>query len=202
MTLSEMDAVPRLRSEVKIGGDDLPRLRAILASSKKGKARGSNARQSAAVCLCLWFMRVFERLLVVAGDLDFVFEQCMAHVPAATNAYLRDRDKAARMAAIKEVVDGTADEQAAAADAAAAKEKARIKPVEDWDNRIQVLAAVSRNGFNLQHASEALRGTKEIVLAAIADEVRHFLPLLSLSLSLRFLHFFFAFAHVCFAFFP
>lgn len=147
MTLTEMDTVPRQRSEVKIDADDLPRLRAILASSKKGKARGNNAR-----------------------DLDFVFEMCMAHVPAATNAYLRDRDKRARMAIIEAVMDGTADVQAAAADAAAAKEKARIKPVEDWDNRIQVLAAVSRNGFNLQHASEALQDTKEIVLAAVADE--------------------------------
>jgi hypothetical protein len=133
MTLAEMDMVPRKRHEVKLSKEDLPRLRAILASSGKGKARGQNAK-----------------------DLDFVFERCMALVPGETNRYLRDRDREKR--------EQRHDEEAGR------QEPQRPDPVADWDNRIQVLAAVKRNGFNLQHASEALRDTKEIVMAAVTDE--------------------------------
>jgi hypothetical protein len=133
MTLAEMDMVARKRHEVKLSSEDLPRLRAILASSGKGKARGKNAK-----------------------DLDFVFERCMALVPGETNRYLRDRDREKREQQQLEEENK--------------QEPQRPDPVEDWDNRIQVLAAVKRNGFNLQHASEALRGTKEIVVAAVTDE--------------------------------
>lgn len=135
MTLAEMDLVPRRRHEVKLSvEEDLPRLRAILASSGKGKARGKNAK-----------------------DLDFVFERCMALVPGETNRYLRDRDHTKK------------DAQRQRLEAAEERQQ-HPSPVEDWDNRVQVLAAVKRNGFNLQHASEGLRNTKEIVLAAVANE--------------------------------
>lgn len=133
MTLAEMDLVPRKRHEVKLGSEDLPRLRAILASSGKGKARGKNAK-----------------------DLDFVFERCMALVPGETNKYLREREREKRTTQQEEQEKEQATQ--------------RPEPVADWDNRIQVLAAVKRNGFNLQHASEALRATKEIVVAAVTDE--------------------------------
>jgi hypothetical protein len=136
MTLAEMDNVPRARHEVKLTEEeDLARLRSILASSGKGKARGKNAK-----------------------DLDFVFERCMALVPAETNRYLRERDRARRTEAEQQ----QAEEEK--------QQHKRPDPVSDWDNRIQVLAAVKRNGFNLQHASEALRDTKEIVLAAVTEE--------------------------------
>jgi hypothetical protein len=130
--LEELDLVPRKRNQVSLSSEDLPRLRAILASSGKGKARGKNAK-----------------------DLDFVFERCMALLPGETNRYLRDRDR--ESVARRQEEDRKQEPQ-------------RPAPVADWDNRLQVLAAVQRNGFNLQHASEALRGTKNVVLAAVADE--------------------------------
>lgn len=133
--LEELDLVPRKRNQVSLSSEDLPRLRAILASSGKGKARGKNAK-----------------------DLDFVFERCMALLPGETNRYLRDRDR--------ESVARRQEEERKQEEA----QRPLAAPVADWDNRLQVLAAVQRNGFNLQHASEALRGTKDVVLAAVADE--------------------------------
>ena len=132
LKLEEVDLVPRKRNQVSLSSEDLPRLRAILASSGKGKARGKNAK-----------------------DLDFVFERCMALLPGETNRYLRDRDR--------ENIARRQEEERK-------QEPQRPAPVADWGNRLQVLAAVQRNGFNLQHASEALRGTKDVVLAAVADE--------------------------------
>ena len=37
----------------------------------------------------------------------------------------------------------------------------------DWNNKEEVLEAVREDGYALEHASEELRGNKEVVLTAV-----------------------------------
>ena len=39
----------------------------------------------------------------------------------------------------------------------------------DWNDKEQVLKAVSENGFDLQYASDELKADREIVLAAVQE---------------------------------